>query len=393
MNSAKDLSPPSWIARLALMGLAATSGIAHAADPYPQPQPYPQAQYPQQQYPQQQYPQQQGAEQHPMRALFASSLAQVAQATGSAAVVMVADGLTGALKGWFDNRRARKNNNGALGNTYAQNTAPAPNYPTQNYPAGMQSKSEPQGYPATSTDGSGYPNPGDPNGYPTNMPADANTGGYPTNSGYPATGGYPPDNGYPTSTPTPATPPAPSQLYAGIAYEIHLLQRDGTTMPVDPLNYTFRTGEQFRVYYRPSLPGRVDVFNINAAGQNAQIDSAVIAAGELASLGPYEFMQLQGDETLILRLTPCASPALYAATRNIVKVQDPQLTNASNNTIGFSDCSSTATRGLKSKPKTRDIRKVSVEGGTTFALDPIGANELGGGDMAPRQITITLMHR
>ena len=41
-----------------------------------------------------------------MRALFATSLAQVAQATGSAAVVMVADGLTGALKGWFDNRRA-----------------------------------------------------------------------------------------------------------------------------------------------------------------------------------------------------------------------------------------------------------------------------------------------
>lgn len=368
MNTAKDFSTPSWIARLALMGLAATTGIAHAADPYPQPQPYPQTQLPQQQYPQQQFPQQQGAEQHPMRSLFASSLAQVAQATGSTAVVMVADGLTGALKGWFDNRRARKTTNGALGNIYAQNTTPAPNYP-----AGTQMPA--QNYPTPATDTSGYPLPGTtPNG--------VTAGGYPANNGYPATD-------YHTPTAAPAT--APSQLYAGIAYEIHLLQRDGSTLPVDPLNYTFRTGEQFRVYYRPSLPGRVDVFNINAAGQNAQIDSAVIAAGELASLGPYEFMQLQGDETLILRLTPCASPALYAATRNIVKVQDPQFTNASNNTIGFSDCSTTATRGLKAK--TRDIRKVSVEGGTSFALDPIGANELGAGDLASRQVTITLMHR
>ena len=91
--------------------------------------------------------------------------------------------------------------------------------------------------------------------------------------------GYPPDNGYPADGyPTPATArphrTSAAQLYAGIAYEIHLLQPDGSTMPVDPLNYTFRTGEQFRVYYRPSLPGRVDVFSINAAGQEAQIDSA-----------------------------------------------------------------------------------------------------------------------
>lgn len=382
MNSAKDFSPPSWIARVALMGFFLLTGIAHAADPYPQPQPYPQQQYPQQQYPQQQYQQQQGGEQHPMRALFASSLAQVAQATGSAAVVMVADGLTGALKGWFDNRRQRKNTNGALGNTYAQNT-PAPNYPTSTpMPA--------QNYPAPATDANGYPLPNDPNAYPATMPATDNTGGYPTNNSYPATDPYAPtDNGYPT--PSAATTPAPSQLYAGIAYEIHLLQRDGSTLPVDPTTYTFRTGEQFRVYYRPSLPGRVDVFNINAAGQEAQIDSSVVAAGELASLGPYEFTLLQGDETLILKLTPCASPALYAATRNIVKAQGPRITNVSNNTFGFSDCSSTATRGLRTR--TRDIRKVSVEGGTSFALDPIGANELGGGDMAPRQITITLMHR
>jgi len=377
MNSTKDLLP-TWTARLALTCLAATTGIASAADPYPQPQPYPQAQYPQQQYPQQQF-QQQGAEQHPMRALFAQSLAQVAQTTGSAAVVMMADGLTGALKGWFDNRRQRKNTNGALGNTYGQNTAPAPNY--QPAPSSTQS------YPVPATDANGYPLPNDTNGYPP-----ANPGG--------ATGGYPADNPY-SSTDSYGTPPAgdsnstPPQLYAGVAYEIHLLQRDGQEFSVDPATYTFHTGEQFRVYYRPSLPGRVDVFNINAAGQQSQIDSSIVAAGDLASLGPYEFTLLQGEETLILKLTPCATPATYAVTRNIVKAQN---TNGApdyqaNNSLGFDSCSNTSTRGLKNRPKTRDITKVSNEGGTSFALDPIGANELGSGDMAPRQITITLHHR
>lgn len=392
MNSAKDFLPPSWIARLALLSLAATIGIAHAADPYPQPQPYPQQQYPQQQYPQQQYPQQQGADQHPMRSLFASSLAQVAQATGSAAVVMVADGLTGALKGWFDNRRNRKNSNGALGNTYVQTNAPAPNYPTANYPAPnypTEPQTPAQNYPAPATDANGYPLPNDSNAYPAAQPEGGAAGGYPTSSGYPAS------DPYSTSKSTPT--PAPAQLYAGIAYEIHLLQPDGSTLPVDPQNYTFQTGEQFRVYYRPSLPGRVDVFSINAAGQEAQIDSSVVAAGELASLGPYEFTLLKGQETLILKLSPCATPATYAVTRNIVKAQvaqNPALSDYSpNNKLGFDSCSNTSTRGLKGRPKTRDIRKVSVEGGTSFALDPIGANELGGGEMAPRQITITLMHR
>ena len=344
---------------------------------------YPQQQYPQQQYPQQQYPQQQPAQAHPMRALFAQSLASVAQSTGTAAVVAVADGLTGALQSWFDNRRQRKGANGALGNNYyppnaAPAPAPAPNYP--NYP--NDAPMAPQGYPAPSPDGGGYPTPGDPNAYP-------GSNGYPT----PATDPYlPTQSGYPT--PTPASTPA--QLYAGIAYEIHLLQPNGVTAPVDPMTYTFRTGDQFRVYYRPSLPGRVDVFNINAAGQNAQIDSSIVAAGELASLGPYEFTQLQGEETLILKLSPCMTQATYATTRNIVKAQGASgmgaTANPTNNPLGFDNCNAPATRGLKAKPKTRDIRKVSVEGGTSFALDPIAPDEFGGGDMASRQVTITLHH-
>lgn len=383
--------------RFAMLSVALLSCAVQAADPYPQQQLYAQqVQYPQQQYPQQGYPQQQGGQAHPMRKLFAQSLASVAQSTGSAAIVAVADGLTGALKGWFDNRRQRKNTNGALGDNYAPNTMQA-----QGYPAGAPM--QPQNYPAPSPNTGGYPAPNDSYAYPGTMPS--NTNGYPSPEAYP-----PPDNGYVTSGgasggyPDEIYPPTPSpaltapQLYAGIAYEIHLLQRDGSTLPVDPAGHAFRTGDQFRVYYRPSLPGRVDVYNINAAGQQAQIDSSVIAAGELASLGPYQFTDMQGEETLILTLSPCVTPVTYQTTRNIVKAQGGQnypANNpmAANNPLGFDSCSTTATRSLKDKPKTRDIKKVSVEGGTSFALDPIGANELGQGDMAPRQVTITLHHR
>ena len=342
--------------------------------------------------------QQQPVQAHPMRALFAQSLAQVVQTGGSAAVVAVADGLTGALKNWFDSKRQRKGQNGALGNTaypvaspmttsgYPQTPYPQGTYPQAAYPQ----SNDPNAGAYPQTDGTvpgnaGYPDPNYPNGgYPN--PAYPNTG-TPANS-YPQTNGYPTSDAYP---PTGYPPPAqsqPAQIYAGIAYEIHLVQADGSTQPVDIASYAFRTGDQFRVYYRPSLPGRVDVFNINAAGQNAQIDSSVVAAGELASLGPYQFTDLQGEETLILKLSPCVTPQLYATTRSIVKVPGAQPVN---NPMGLGDCSSTATRGLKTK--TRDIRKVSVEGGTSFALDPIASAELGDGSLSARQVTITLHHR
>ena len=383
------------LTRCAVLSIALT-GTCAAQQPYPQPA-YPQPQYQQFQQP--------PAGQSPMRTMFATSVAQMAQATGSAAIVAVADGLTGALKTWFDNKRARKGVNGALGNSYYPATAPAP---ASGVPMTTSS------YPGPAPDGGSYQQPADPNAYPGSSPAPAPyppaDGSYPDSSSYPSS--YPgtdPNTGYPTSSypgtdpggypqtsypgnsgtyPPPQTPnPQPSQLYAGIAYEIHLLQPDGSTLPVDPTSYSFHTGDQFRVYYRPSLPGRVDVFNVNAAGQNAQIDSSVVASGDLASLGPYQIANLQGEETLILKLSPCMTPQLYATTRNIVKVQGA----APVNPMGLSDCSSTATRGLKAK--TRDIRKVSVESGTAFALDPISANELGSGNMAPRQVTVTLHHR
>jgi hypothetical protein len=363
--------------------------------------------YPQQTY--QQFQQQPAADKHPMRTMFAASLAQVAQTSGSTAIVAMADGLTGALKGWFDNKRARKGVNGALGTGYyPQNTQ---QQPSSGYPGPSP---DPAGYPPSS-----YPQSGDPqsnypqsnypqSNYPeSNYPAPSDAGGYPQSGAYPpvdsGAGSYPPaeypdpnaavypqanSSGYPPAQTSSAGTASQLPAYAGIAYEIHLLQADGSTAPVDPASYTFRTGDRFTVYYRPSLPGRIDVFNINAAGQNTQIDTSTIAAGQLASLGPYEFTDLQGEETLILKLSPCMTPALYAVTRTIVKAQGAQQT--AGNSLGLGDCSSTTTRGVR--PKTRDIRKVSVEGGTAFALDPISTGEAGSGGLAPRQITITLHH-
>src|SRR6187551_2724147 len=126
-------------------------GICQAQTTYPQPQ----GQY--QQFQQQEPP-------HPMRALFAQSLAQVVQTGGSAAVVAVADGLTGALKSWFDNRRQRKGQNGALGNT--------------GYPQTAMSAPMPAGYPQSSYPQTGDPNAGSPGSYPPPQ--------------YPATEPYPP---------------------------------------------------------------------------------------------------------------------------------------------------------------------------------------------------------
>ena len=77
-----------------------------------------------------------------------------------------------------------------------------------------------------------------------------------------------------------------SGLYAGVAYEVHTLGSGGTSTPVDVASYSFATGERFIVYYRPTLPGVINVFNVNPLGQEKQIDAVNVAAGQLATLGP-----------------------------------------------------------------------------------------------------------
>jgi hypothetical protein len=179
------------------------------------------------------------------------------------------------------------------------------------------------------------------------------------------------------------------EIVAGLAFEVHQVGPGGETTLVDPASHEFRTGERFVVFYRPSLPGRMEVFNINPAGQQALIDTQQLAAGQLTRMGPYEFTAMTGDEQLRLVLTPCSTPALVSATRDIVRVPD---TVTGDSAIGLAACDAVVTRSVRAVP-TRDIRKVAVEDGTSFALDPLSAAELASGQAAPRELTIRFRHR
>ncbi len=178
-------------------------------------------------------------------------------------------------------------------------------------------------------------------------------------------------------------------LVAGLAFEVHAMGGDGTTVPVDPVAHQFRTGDRFVVYFRPALPGFMDVYNINAAGIQTHIDSQELAAAQLARLGPYEFAAMTGEEQLRLVLSPCSTPALAGATRDIVKVPTAVPTGPG---IGIAACSSPLTRSIRDVP-TRDIRKVAVEGTTGFALDPLTSQEMASGQVQAREVTIRLQHR
>ncbi|MEO8016332.1 MAG: hypothetical protein ABI769_00835 [Pseudomonadota bacterium] len=367
----------SKILAIALALLAASTTYAQGADPN--------ANYPQ--YPQPAaYPPPSGMVSAPspkqtMRSQFAASLLQVVQSTGSGAMVVVADGLTGALRDWFDRRRMKQARSAVAGYAPAQPNMGGYAAPTS-MPVPYDPNAVPYGGQFPGADGSlGGPQVSQPNPAWQSPDAGQGMGQGMGQTGIPDTNsaGYDVGGGAQTNK---------SQMYAGIAYEIHLLGANGATTAVDPASYYFRTGDRFRVYYRPALPGQVDVFNVNAAGQNAHIDTINVAAGELASLGPYEFANLTGEETLILRLSACVTPSLLGYTRDIIKSSDTPMTSAPQ----IASCGDVVTRGIK-LPPTRDIRKVSVEDGTSFALDPISNSEMSSGQFAPRQVTITLHHR
>ena len=181
----------------------------------------------------------------------------------------------------------------------------------------------------------------------------------------------------------------PGGIAAGLAFEVHRLEAGGATVLVDPEVHDFRTGERFVVFFRPSLPGRIDIYNINPAGLEALIDTQELAAGQLTRLGPYEFTAATGDEQLRLVLQPCSSPALVSATRDIVRVPDAM---PAGDGLGLPGCATSVTRSARTVT-TRDIRRVTVEDGTSFALDRVSGDELASGQVAPREVTIRFRHR
>jgi hypothetical protein len=256
--------------------------------------------------------------------------------------------------------------------------------------------------PPAPSPATGYPSTGVPT-YPTTT--------YPTTTASPAdvtpTGVYPgatvPAAGYPPGTylaanagsPVPrdaesataATGSTSTQptLYAGLAYEVHALDANGGSTVVDPASYTFHSGDRFVVHFRPSLPGQMEVYNINASGKRTRIDSTRLAAGQLTTLGPYQFTRDTGDESLKFVLTACSTPDLLTRTRDIVNVG---ANAASAPAIHLAPCGTT-TRGIQ----TRDIQKVALDQTTSFALDPLSPSEVASGQVAPREFMIRFHHQ
>lgn len=333
--------------------------------------------------------------------LFAGTIAAVIQGVGAGVSGALTQGVNGAITNWFGKKLGGGNPAFAAQpafatplptNPYGYPAAPAQDpyavqqalpvqdpYAAQNAPAAQ--------YPPVASGGQ------DPYATQTAAPPQDPYAAQAQYSNPPAAGANPypaPADPYAQQASAGATPSGfaadPAALYAGIAYEVHALGAGGSSTPVDSNTYTFATGERFVVYYRPTLPGRVTIRNVNPLGQEKQIDAVDVAAGQLVTLGPYEFRDIKGDEILRLHLSPCQTDALLLATRDIVKVGGTPAGDG----LNLRNCA-VASRGVE--VRTRDIAKVGVEGSTSFAFDPVQQQEVATGQFAARELTIVLRHR
>lgn len=308
-----------------------------------------------------------------LKRLFAGTLATVAQTTGTTLLVGLTQVITGGLTDWFS--RKLKVQPGTVPGMVpdAQAFPPAPAFP----PPPPGTPAPPPEFlppPPVFADSQQVAPPEFANAPPPPQFFDAQTGAVTA-----------PDPAFAAALAAPADSTA---VFAGLAYEVHAVGPNGATMPVNPATHEFRTGDRFVVFYRPTLPGQMDVINVNPAGQRTQIDRVDLAAGQLAQLGPYEFAALTGDEQLKLVLSPCQTPALMAATRDIINVSAAPVSTPEFSLAGCSP----VTRSIRDV-QTRDIRKVAVEGTTGFALDPVSAAEFSSGQVTPREVTISFRHR
>ena len=404
----------------------------YGAQPYGA-QPYGAQPYGAQPYPGQ-FPQP-GQKAHPVRDFFAGTIAAVLNGVTGGVAGTVTQGINGSITGWFARKQqqiagTQYSPYGAAGYPQTGVGYPQSTYPQATYPqstAGYPQTTYPSAtaYPQTTTT---YPQ--STTAYPQTTTYPQSTTAYPQTTTYPQPAtGYPQGTNpypqsaiaYPQATPYPATAiqvfdPSTGQatmtsvnayagattantafspgtdstaLFAGVAYEVHVQGPAGDSVPINAATYEFHTGDRFTVYLRPSVPGHLLVFNVNPFGKQTRIDSTDVAAGMLTTIGPYQFTDNTGDESLRLVLSPCTSPTLLASTRDIVNVSS---TAQSGSGVAFSSCSAMGSRGI-SDIKVRDIQKVALDGTTSYALDPIAKAELASGQLAPREITIVFHHR
>lgn len=171
------------------------------------------------------------------------------------------------------------------------------------------------------------------------------------------------------------------QYYAGLAYETYLVGLNGQLNRVDPLNYSFRTGDQFLVKYMPNMPGLVEVTNVNPQGKEFKLGSWSVAAGQQITLpmqGTFQFAGNTGDEVLKIALTPCTSGA---PSRDIVVNA-----SASVNYGGLLPACSAA-----QPARSRDI-VVNTQGGTAFAVSALTPQEMQSQSVDTRVVTLRFRH-
>ncbi|HPF27601.1 MAG: hypothetical protein R3F58_01510 [Steroidobacteraceae bacterium] len=190
----------------------------------------------------------------------------------------------------------------------------------------------------------------------------------------------------------PESPVAAPALHVGLAYEIMLVMPDGHRRIVDPASHVFMTGDRILLELRPAQPGWLDVVNVDPSGRTRALDSRTLAAGELLTLGPYEFVDVKGADVLRLVLSPCSSPQLTDRTRSLVNVAAIPDANRLEPQLQLVRCSDGRTRSAV-PVVSRSIRKVEQDEGTSFALDPVGAAELASGQLQAREVQIVLQHR
>ena len=301
------------------------------------------------------------------RSLFALTIATlVAQGIGSG----LSQGLGGSIVKWFRGADGAADSITTIGAASSHSASAMSSMKAANLVGGT-TNAIPTGSPALTAEASAY----GPR-YPGQRPYRGPTTGAPT-------------SGSLGTAQAPRADVPGGELQAGIAYEVHRLDPRGNAIAVDPVRHTFRTNDRFQVFYRPTLPGRIDVVNVNPDGVTTRIETVAVAAGALATLGPYRFVGTRGEESLRLVMRPCTTPALQVATRNIVRAST-SISATSGTPVRLTGCDEVGTRSIGARP--RSIVKASVDGTTAFALDRVTAAEISAGSIAPREVTIRLRH-
>ncbi|MBF0356650.1 MAG: hypothetical protein HQL43_15575 [Alphaproteobacteria bacterium] len=171
--------------------------------------------------------------------------------------------------------------------------------------------------------------------------------------------------------------------YAGLAYEVYLVQPSGQIQRINPQAHIFSTGDQFFVKYIPNMPGMIDVSNVNPEGRESRLGRWSVAAGQQVTLpaqGTFQFSGVSGDEILKIAHTPCTSGA---PTKDIV-------INAAA-TVNYGTLLPYCSATPNYPTRTKDIT-INIQGGTAYAVSQLSPEELQTQSIVTRVATARFQH-